>query len=152
MWYKPIKLCFLLIPFFLLILSGCKCRNDECPAPMAFQFEVIDQEGKNLVGYNPRIYSMPFLSDSVQVFGLTPNQEWEVMNLYLKESVLSFLLDYDVRSYRIVYSFGEDDTLFFEMEEYSDECCDLIVTDFTVWINDTLQPTMRYDSAYVFIK
>lgn len=74
------------------------------------------------------------------------------MDLNQEKGVIWLFLNYEIKEYLINYSFAKDDTLSFEMTEYSDKCCDQIVTDYTLQINNVLQPANNYDTIYEFEK
>lgn len=131
----------------LLTLSGCeKCRDDECPANLVFPFKVLGSNGKSYAGYT--LNYQPYTSDSIQLSGLNRNGDW--VNIGLRQD--RAVLDYNVKEYRIIYSFAKDDTLSFEMDEYSEGCCKEIVTDYVLSINRIPKPVDNYDTTYIFIK
>ena len=142
-----------LLLFFIFLFSLCACdpcRNDECPAKASFPFRVVNSNGINLIGST--FYRQLYSSDSIRVFGLNQKQERVEVNLFQDGPTLYLPLEYQFKEYLIGYSFAENDTLSFEMEEYSDKCCGQVVTDYEVRINGVPPSNGTKEKSFIFIK
>lgn len=75
--------------FLLLLFTSCnECRNDECPAGIAFTFVVEDSTGKSLI---PRSsYVQDYISDSVYVTGIMGEDEKVTIDLKTLDRRLYF--------------------------------------------------------------
>ncbi len=139
------------IIFLMFYLTGCKCIHNDCPPYSSFHFEVVDENQNHLIKGNYP-YRHKLTNDSIRVYGVIANNELKEIELYVDITKIVLPLDYDIKNYVIKYSFTEDDSLYFNMKQYSDECCSKIVTDFEIWINDSKRSKIPYDSAYLIIK
>lgn len=138
-------LFYILIP---ITLGACTCRNTDCPATAKFTFRVIDSGGSSLF---PNIgFSKIFNSDSMQIVGIGDRLSSNSLILIQEGVEFQFQPSPTFNQYLIKYSFAPSDTLHFDLNTYSSECCNLTVDDYQVSLNSQNEKS-PYDESSVIV-